>query len=104
MLSALHGPLQLAQVSLAVTTGLLSAASRMGGWHFTESLQAPVLALLQGSRKGIMLPMLLTLLSLVGFFGLAMLAAIFISANHKATERRVRKKRAQRIKQRLQDE
>jgi hypothetical protein len=29
--------------------------------------------------------MLLTLLSVVGFFGLAMLAAIFISANHKAT-------------------
>jgi hypothetical protein len=27
MLSALHGPLQLAQVSLALTTGLLSAAS-----------------------------------------------------------------------------
>jgi hypothetical protein len=48
--------------------------------------------------------MLLTLLSVVGFCGLAMLAAIFISAHHKAAERRVRKKRAQRIKQRLQDE
>jgi hypothetical protein len=48
--------------------------------------------------------MLLALLSVVGFCGLAMLAAILISANHKATERRVRKKRAQRIKQRLQDE
>jgi hypothetical protein len=48
--------------------------------------------------------MLLKVLSVVGFFGLAMLTAIFISANHKATERKVRKKRAQRIKQRLQDE
>ena len=60
--------------------------------------------MLRGHREGIILPMLLTLLSVVGFFGLAMLAAIFISANHKATERRVRKKRVQRIKQRLQDE
>jgi hypothetical protein len=47
---------------------------------------------------------MLTLLSVVGFFGFATLAAIIISANHKATERRVRKKRAQQIKQRLQDE
>ena len=48
--------------------------------------------------------MLLTVLSVVGFFGLAMLAAIFISAHRTATERKVRKKRVQRIKQRLQDE
>jgi hypothetical protein len=45
-----------------------------------------------------------TLLNVVGFFGLALLAAIFISANRKALERKVRKKRAQRIKQRLHDE
>ena len=48
--------------------------------------------------------MLLTLLGVVALFGLAMLAAIFISANQKATERKVRKKRALRIKQRLQDQ
>jgi hypothetical protein len=58
----------------------------------------------KGSRKGIIFPMLLTLLNVAGFFGLVMLAAIFISANRKATERKRRKKRAQSIKQRLQDE
>jgi len=47
--------------------------------------------------------MLLTLLGVVGFVALAMLTAIFISAHRKALER-VRKKRAQRIKQRLHDE
>jgi hypothetical protein len=48
--------------------------------------------------------MLLALLGAVGFFALAMLAAIFVSAHRKALERNVRKKRAQRIKQRLQGE
>jgi hypothetical protein len=48
--------------------------------------------------------MLLTLLNVAGFFGLVMLAGIFLSANRKATERKRRKKRAQSIKQRLQDE
>ena len=48
--------------------------------------------------------MMLTLLSAVGFFGLALLAAIFISAHRKAIELKQRKKRAQRIRQRLQDE
>jgi hypothetical protein len=48
--------------------------------------------------------MLLTLLNVVGFFGLAALAGIFLSAHRNATERKRRKKRAQRIKQRLQDE
>jgi len=38
MLSALPRPLQLAKVLLVVTTGVKSAACRMGGWHFTESL------------------------------------------------------------------
>jgi len=47
---------------------------------------------------------MLTLLGVVGFFGFATLAAIIISANHKATERRVRKKRVQQIKQRLENE
>ena len=47
--------------------------------------------------------MMLTLLSAVGFFGLALLAAIFISAHRKAVDRKVRKKKVQRIKQRLQD-
>src|SRR5258708_3119635 len=40
MLSALPRPLQLAKVLLVVTTGVKSAACRMGGWHFTESLDA----------------------------------------------------------------
>ena len=66
--------------------------------------QRASLALLRGRREGIIFPMLLTLLSVVGFAGLATLAAIFISAHHKATDLKVRKKRAQRIKQRLQDE
>jgi len=48
--------------------------------------------------------MLLTLLKVVGFLGLATLAAIFISANRKATERKRRKKRVQSIRQRLEDE
>jgi hypothetical protein len=47
--------------------------------------------------------MLFTLLNVVGLLGLAVLAAIFISAHHKATERKRRKKRVQRIKQRLED-
>jgi hypothetical protein len=47
---------------------------------------------------------MLTLLNAAAFFGLALLAAIFISANRRATERRRRKKRAQQIKQRLQGE
>ena len=40
MLSALPRPLQLAKVLLVVTTGVKSAACRMGGWHFTESLHS----------------------------------------------------------------
>jgi O-antigen ligase len=44
---------------------------------------------------------MLTLLNAAGVFGLALLAAIFISANRRATERKRRKKRVQQIKQRL---
>jgi hypothetical protein len=39
MLSALPRPLQLANFSLAFTTGVKSAACRMGGWYFTEPLE-----------------------------------------------------------------
>jgi hypothetical protein len=38
ILSPIPRPLQLAEVSLAVTTDVKSAAGRMGRWHFTESL------------------------------------------------------------------
>jgi len=47
--------------------------------------------------------MLLTLLLVVGFFGLAILGGIFISAHRTALDRKVRKKRTQQIKQRLED-
>ena len=49
------------------------------------------------------LPMLLNLLCVASFFGLALLAAITISANRKAVERKRRKKIAQGIRQCLQD-
>jgi hypothetical protein len=47
--------------------------------------------------------MLLALLGVVGFFALATLTAIFVSAHREALER-VRKKKAQQIKQRLHDD
>lgn len=47
--------------------------------------------------------MLLNLLCVASFFGLALLAAITISANRKAVERKRRKKIAQGIRQCLQD-
>jgi hypothetical protein len=46
---------------------------------------------------------MLAMLILTGFFGLAILGGIFVSANRKALDRSLRKKRTQRIKQRLED-
>jgi len=48
--------------------------------------------------------MLLTLLNVAGFFGLALLAGIFLSAHREATQRKRRRKRVQSMRQRLEDE
>jgi len=48
--------------------------------------------------------MLFTLLSVIVFFGLALLAAIIISAKRKATDLKNRARRAVLIRERLRDE
>ena len=47
--------------------------------------------------------MLFTLLSVIVFFGLALLAAIVISAKRKAADCKKRERRAELIKERLRD-
>jgi hypothetical protein len=45
----------------------------------------------------------MALLYVIMFFGLALLAAIFISAERKAIDRKKREKRVEQIRQRLRD-
>jgi hypothetical protein len=46
----------------------------------------------------------MALLYVILFFGLALLAAIFISAERKAIDRKKREKRAEHIRERLRDQ